>query len=140
MTLAPADPRAAERAASLASTAVDQAHLAHYVDLYRDLHAHPELSMQERRTGSVVAARLRAAGCEVTEGVGDTGVVGVLRNGDGPVVMVRADMDALPIREETDLAYRSEQTALLHGREVPVMHACGHDMHGVSRRVGQRAQ
>jgi len=98
--------------------------------LYTDIHAHPELSMQETRTGGVAAERLRAAGYEVTTGVGKTGVVGLLRNGDGPTVMLRADMDALPIQEATDLPYASKVTATDHtGKTVPVMHACGHDMH-----------
>src|SRR6185312_7389599 len=76
--------------------------------LYKDLHAHPELSMQETRTAGLVADRLRAAGYEVTTGVGKTGVVGVLRNGDGPTVMLRADMDALPVEEATGLPYASK--------------------------------
>ena len=99
-------------------------------DLYRDIHAHPELSRQERRTAGLAADGLRTAGYEVTEGVGETGVVGQLANGDGPVVMLRADMDALPIREATGLAYASTVTATApDGHETPVMHACGHDMH-----------
>jgi hippurate hydrolase len=99
-------------------------------DLYRDIHAHPELSMQERRTAGLAADGLRAAGYDVTEGVGGTGVVGLLANGDGPTVMLRADMDALPIREATGLPYASTVTAMdADGRETPVMHACGHDMH-----------
>ena len=99
-------------------------------DLYRDVHAHPELSMQERRTAGLAAHGLRAAGYDVTEGVGETGVVGLLANGDGPTVMLRADMDALPIREATGLPYASTVTATdADGRETPVMHACGHDMH-----------
>jgi len=99
-------------------------------DLYRDIHAHPELSLQERRTAGLAADGLRTAGYEVTEGVGETGVVGQLANGDGPVVMLRADMDALPIREATGLAYASTVTATApDGHETPVMHACGHDMH-----------
>jgi amidohydrolase len=98
--------------------------------LYQDVHAHPELSLQERRTAGVAAAWLREAGWDVTEGVGGTGVVGLLRNGDGPTVMLRADMDALPVREQTGLPYASTVTATdSSGREVPVMHACGHDMH-----------
>ena len=98
--------------------------------LYTDIHAHPELSMQETRTAGLAAGRLRAAGFEVTDGIGQTGVVGVLRNGDGPTVMLRADMDALPIREQTGLPYASTQTATdTSGKTVPVMHACGHDMH-----------
>jgi amidohydrolase len=99
-------------------------------DLYRDVHAHPELSMQEHRTAGKAAERLEAAGYDVTRGVGSTGVVGVLRNGDGPTVMLRADMDALPVKEATGLPYASAVTATdPDGNEVPVMHACGHDMH-----------
>src|SRR4051812_36377704 len=98
--------------------------------LYRDVHAHPELSMQERRTAAKAAERLQTAGYEVTTGVGGTGVVGLLRNGDGPAVMLRADMDALPVKEATGLPYASTATATdPAGNEVPVMHACGHDMH-----------
>src|SRR5438067_12577373 len=76
--------------------------------VYKDLHAHPELSMQETRTAGIAADRLRAAGYEVTPGVGKTGVVGLLRNGEGPTVMLRADMDALPIGEATGLPYSSK--------------------------------
>jgi amidohydrolase len=98
--------------------------------IYTDIHAHPELSMQETRTAGIAADRLRAAGFEVTTGVGKTGVVGLLRNGDGPAIMLRADMDALPVHEETGLAYASTETATdSTGKPVPVMHACGHDMH-----------
>lgn len=89
--------------------------------LYKDVHRHPELSMQEERTAGLAANRLQAAGFEVTTGVGKTGVVGLLRNGDGPTVMLRADMDALPVDEQTDLDYASTVDG--------VMHACGHDMH-----------
>ncbi|WP_030266188.1 amidohydrolase [Streptomyces violens] len=97
-------------------------HLPHWEDVYRDLHSHPELAFAEHRTAATVAAELRAeGGWEVTEGVGGTGVVAVLRNGDGPVVLLRADMDALPVQEETGLAYASAEP----GR----MHACGHDIH-----------
>jgi amidohydrolase len=97
--------------------------------VYKDIHSHPELSMQENRTPGIAADHLRAAGYEVTTGVGKTGVVGVLRNGDGPKIMLRADMDALPVREATGLAYASNVTADQNGKSVPVMHACGHDMH-----------
>lgn len=90
-------------------------------NLYEDIHRHPELSMQESRTAGVAAERLQKAGFEVTTGVGTTGVVGLLRNGVGPTVMLRADMDALPVQEQTGLAYASETPG--------VMHACGHDMH-----------
>lgn len=98
--------------------------------LYRDLHAHPELSMQETRTASIAADRLRRAGFDVTPGVGKTGVVGLLRNGEGPTVMLRADMDGLPIAEDTGLPYASSVTAKdAGGNVVPVGHMCGHDMH-----------
>jgi amidohydrolase len=99
-------------------------------DPYRDLHVHPELSDHEQRTAAKAAEQLRRAGYEVTDGVGGTGVVGMLRNGDGPTVMLRADMDALPVQEATGLPYASTATATdPDGHEVPVMHACGHDMH-----------
>ena len=98
--------------------------------LYRDLHEHPELSFQEERTASVLAARLAAAGLEVTTGVGKTGVVGVLRNGEGPTVLLRADMDALPVREIEKVPYRSVVAGVdPDGISTPVMHACGHDTH-----------
>lgn len=98
--------------------------------IYKDIHSHPELSMQENRTAGVAADHLRSAGYEVTTGVGKTGVVGLLRNGDGPTVMLRADMDALPVEEATGLPYASKVTVTdSTGKTVPVMHACGHDMH-----------
>src|SRR5215468_2322147 len=98
--------------------------------LYKDVHSHPELSMQETRTAGLAADWLRAAGYEVTAGVGKTGVVGLLRNGTGPTVMLRADMDALPVEEATALPYASKVRATdRDGKTVPVMHACGHDMH-----------
>jgi amidohydrolase len=98
--------------------------------LYKDVHAHPELSMQETRTAGLAADRLRAAGYEVTTGVGKTGVVGLLRNGDGPTVMLRADMDALPVEEATRLSYASKvKRKDREGNTVPVGHMCGHDMH-----------
>src|SRR3954451_13723916 len=99
-------------------------------DLYKDVHSHPELSMQETRTAGLAADRLRAAGYEVTTGVGKTGVVGLLRNGEGPTVMLRADMDALPVQEATELPYASKVKAKdREGKTVPVGHMCGHDMH-----------
>jgi hippurate hydrolase len=98
--------------------------------IYKDIHAHPELSMQETRTAGIAANHLKAAGFEVTSGVGKTGVVGILRNGDGPTVMLRADMDALPIKEATGLPYASTVTGTdPSGKTVPVAHSCGHDMH-----------
>lgn len=97
---------------------------------YKDIHAHPELSMQEKRTAGIAADRLRTAGFDVSEGIGETGVVGLLQNGDGPTVMLRADMDALPVLEATGLPYASKVTGTdRNGKTVPVMHACGHDMH-----------
>ena len=104
--------------------------LADLEDFYKDLHANPELSMQEKRTSGKAAERLEVAGFEVTTGVGKYGVVGLLENGEGPTVMLRADMDALPVRENTGLPYASDETATDNeGNEVPVAHACGHDMH-----------
>ncbi|OBI72492.1 amidohydrolase [Mycobacterium sp. E740] len=99
-------------------------------DFYRDLHRHPELSHQEFETARSVAARLGEFGYEVHDGIGGTGVVGVLRNGSGPTVLLRADMDALPVEEATGLDYASTvRSTDAHGDEVPVMHACGHDVH-----------
>ena len=106
--------------------------------IYKDIHSHPELSGHEERTAALVAKELRAAGCEVTENVGKYddsklkcyGVVGVMRNGGGPTVLVRTDMDALPVHEETGLPYASTVTTKNdEGRDVSVMHACGHDAH-----------
>ena len=98
--------------------------------LYTDVHAHPELSMQETRTAGLAAEHLRKAGYDVTAGIGGTGVVGLLRNGEGPTVLLRADMDALPVEEATGLPYASKiRVTNREGKSVPVMHACGHDMH-----------
>src|SRR6516162_1933820 len=83
--------------------------LPHLESVYKDIHSHPELSMQEKRTAGIAADWLRSAGYEVTTGVGKTGVVGVLRNGDGPTIMLRADMDALPVREATGLPYAEQR-------------------------------
>ena len=99
-------------------------------DFYRRLHQHPELSHQEHDTAAEVAKRLSSFGYQVHEGVGGTGVVGVLQNGNGPGVLMRADMDALPVNEQTGLPYASTVTARdADGVESPVMHACGHDVH-----------
>jgi hippurate hydrolase len=101
-----------------------------HLDLYQDLHRHPELSFQEVRTAGLAADRLRELGYDVRTGIGGTGLVGILRNGDGPAVLARADMDALPVREATGLPYASTATTTdAAGRETPLMHACGHDMH-----------
>jgi amidohydrolase len=99
-------------------------------ETYVDLHEHPELSFQEHRTAAVAAERLAALGYVVHAGVGGTGVVGVLSNGDGPCVLLRADMDALPVTEETGLPYASRVRATTpDGIESGIMHACGHDVH-----------
>ncbi len=106
------------------------ADLPELVKLYEDLHANPELSFQEVETAAKLAARARALGFEVTEGVGKTGVVAVLRNGAGPTVLLRADMDGLPVIEQTGLPYASKRRAVpATGIETGVMHACGHDTH-----------
>lgn len=98
--------------------------------IYTDLHANPELSFQEHRTAGVVADHLRSFGFDVTTGLGTTGVLGVLANGDGPTVLLRADMDALPVEEATGLAYASTARGTdPDSNQVPVMHACGHDVH-----------
>lgn len=99
-------------------------------EVYRWLHAHPELSDQEVETAELIATSLASLGYEVHTGVGGTGVVGLLRRGDGPTVLVRADIDALPVAEDTGLPYASTARGIdPDGRDVPVMHACGHDMH-----------
>jgi hippurate hydrolase len=119
--------------------------------IYTDIHTHPELSTQEARTSGIVAKELKAAGCEVTDhfgkyetpGLTSYGVIGLMKNGDGPVVLVRTDMDALPVDEETDLPYASHVTTKDNaGKEVHVMHACGHDAHmaifiGVARALAK---
>ena len=100
------------------------------MELYRDLHANPELSLQEVRTPAKLAPQARELGFEVTEHVGGGGVVAILKNGPGPVLLIRADMDALPVKEQTGLPFASTATGRLpNGSEAPVMHACGHDTH-----------
>src|SRR5882672_6549217 len=102
-------------------------------DLYKDVHSHPELSMQETRTAGLAADHLRALGFEVTAGVGKNGVVGLLRNGKGPTVMLRTELDALPMEEKTGVPYASKVvTKNDAGDNVNVMHACGHDIHMTS--------
>src|SRR3989441_4958387 len=96
----------------------------------RDIHEHPELSNRETRTAELVAQHLRSLGLEVRTGVAHTGVIGVLRGGKpGPVVALRADMDALPVTEEVDVPFASKVRATYNGQEAGVMHACGHDTH-----------
>jgi hippurate hydrolase len=100
------------------------------VTLYKDLHSHPELSFEEVRSAGILAAEARAAGFEVTEKVGRTGVVAVLKNGKGPTLLIRADMDGLPVKEATGLPYASTAMGRYgDGPLTPVMHACGHDIH-----------
>ncbi len=100
------------------------------VDIYKDLHQHPELAFTETRTAGIVAKELKELGYEVFTGIGKTGVAAVLHNGDGPTVMYRSDMDALPVKETTDLSYTSIATTKKEdGTIVPLMHACGHDAH-----------
>src|ERR1700678_2035991 len=99
-------------------------------DLYIDLHKNPELSSHETQTAAKLATRLRSLGYEVTEGIGGTGVVAILKNGAGPTVMLRTELDALPVEEKTGLPYASKvHTKDPAGHEVGVMHACGHDLH-----------
>lgn len=101
-----------------------------FLQLYRDLHANPELSFQEEATAAKMAGHLQKAGYTVSTAIGGHGLIGILKNGEGPTVLIRADMDALPLQEKTGLAYASQATAAAaNGAEVPVMHACGHDMH-----------
>ena len=98
--------------------------------IYKDIHANPELAMQEHRTAAIAAAWLRKQGYEVTERIGGTGVVGLLRNGEGATVLLRADMDGLPMKEDTGLPYASKKVVKgASGEDVPVAHSCGHDMH-----------
>jgi amidohydrolase len=127
------------------------AELPSLLGIYKDIHSHPELSGYEERTAALVAKELRAAGCQVTEHLGKYensklkayGVVGVMRNGDGPTVLVRTDMDALPVEEETGLPYASKVVVKNdEGKDVHVMHACGHDTHiaafiGTARALGK---
>src|SRR6266403_661853 len=117
---------------------IAQGELPSLLAIYKDIHSHPELSTREEKTSALVAKELRATGCEVTENFGKYdnpnlkcyGVVGIMKNGTGPTVLVRTDMDALPVEEDTGLPYASKVTAKGdEGREVHVMHACGHDAH-----------
>ncbi|MBI1732303.1 MAG: amidohydrolase [Gammaproteobacteria bacterium] len=130
---------AAARASTLAEAiAGDYPYLE---SLFKHLHAYPELSMQEFKTSDRLAAELQQLGFTVTRGIGNTGLVATLRNGDGPALLIRADMDGLPVQEKTRLDYASSARQVnLEGVEMPVMHACGHDMHvttlvGVARRM-----
>ena len=113
----------------------------HLQALFIDFHTHPELSFREERTAAILAGELRAAGFDVTEHVGGTGLVAIMKNGAGPMVMMRADMDGLPVVEKSGLPYASTDTQTdMSGDLMPVMHACGHDVHitsliGTARRM-----
>ncbi len=126
-------------------SAIEEDYRTHLGALFEHFHRNPELSFRETRTAARLAEELRSAGVEVTEGVGGTGVVGMMRNGNGPLVLVRADMDGLPIKEQSGLPYASTATQVdITGEEVPVMHACGHDVHitsmiGTARRLAALA-
>jgi amidohydrolase len=100
--------------------------------LYKDIHAHPEVAFQEVKTAAKLAAEMRALGFEVTEKVGKTGLVAIYRNGDGPTIMVRTELDALPMEEKTGLAYASRDKTVWNGHETFVAHSCGHDIHMAS--------
>jgi len=100
--------------------------------LYKDLHQHPEVAFQETRTSEVLARRMQALGFTVTRGIGGTGFVAILHNGAGPTVMVRTEMDGLPMEEKTGLPYASKATGTFQGKETPTAHACGHDIHMAS--------
>jgi hippurate hydrolase len=133
------------------SQSLADAELPSLLTIYKDLHSHPELSTKEERSAGIVAKELRATGCDVTENFGKYdksgwkcyGMVGVMKNGPGPTVLVRTDLDALPVHEETGLPYASTVTTKTdEGKEVPVMHACGHDAHmamfiGVARALAK---
>src|SRR5262249_43438639 len=97
--------------------------------LYKDLHSHPELAFQEIKTAAKLAAEMRALGFEVTEQVGKTGLVAIYKNGEGPTIMVRTELDALPMEEKTDLPYASRVKTAWNGKETFVAHSCGHDIH-----------
>ncbi len=128
MTAQPTNLKTAQRSAH-AYSLID-ALLPELERIYLDLHAHPELSLQEVRTAGIAADWLERCGAEVFTGIGKTGVVGLLKNGDGPVILLRADMDGLPVKEKTGLPYASQASGVdRFGQAVSIMHACGHDMH-----------
>src|SRR5580700_2116998 len=100
--------------------------------LYKDIHAHPEIAFQEEKTAAKLAAEMRAIGFDVTEKVGKTGLVALYKNGDGPTIMVRTELDALPMEEKTGLPYASRDKTIWQGQETFVDHSCGHDIHMAS--------
>lgn len=122
------------------SAAVDADYEGYLAPLFVHFHQNPELSFLENKTAARMAKELREAGLEVTEGVGGTGVVGMVRNGDGPLILLRADMDGLPVEEKSGLDYASKAMQVgQDGKEYPVMHACGHDVH-ITSMVGTARQ
>ncbi len=124
----PQDPNTSRTTPSLPSPSDDL--IAKLEIIYKDIHANPELSMQEQRTAGIAAEWLRQHGYEVTENIGGTGVVGLLRNGQGATVLLRADMDALPMKENSGLPYASTKTGKSpSGEDTSIAHSCGHDMH-----------
>ena len=106
-----------------------EAQYQHIETVYKDIHSHPELGFQEKRTAALLAGEMRTLGYEVTEGVGKTGIVAIYKNGPGPMVMVRTELDALPMPEKTGLPYASTARQMYRGAESPVAHSCGHDIH-----------
>ncbi len=116
--------------------------LPYLVEFYKERHRHPEISLKEEKTSQALAAELRKVGFEVTENFGGYGIVGILKNGEGPTLLYRTDMDALPMYEKTNLPYTSQLTTTLNGNEVGTMHSCGHDVHmttwlGTARAMAQ---
>src|SRR6202795_2722830 len=100
--------------------------------LYKDIHAHPEIAFQEEKTAAKLAAEMRALGFEVTEKIGKTGLVAIYKNGEGPTILVRTELDALPMEEKTGLAYASHDKTNWNGRATFVPHTCGNDIHMAS--------
>ena len=134
LTLALLASTSAANAADIAGTrvAIDRGldtQYPHIEALYKDIHSHPELGFQETRTAALLAEEMRKLGYDVTEHVGKTGVVAILKNGAGPTVMVRTELDALPMPEKTGLSYASTAKQMYKGAESPVAHSCGHDIH-----------
>src|SRR6516162_9320325 len=107
--------------------------------LYKDIHAHPEIAFREEKTAAKLAAEMRALGFEVTEHVGKTGLVAIYKNGDGPTIMVRTELDALPMEEKTGLPYASHDKTIWQGRETFVAHSCGQDTGSPERAVARHA-
>ena len=109
----------------------------HLDAIYKDIHAHPELAFQETATAARLAKEMRALGFEVTENVGKTGIVAIFKNGPGPTVMVRTELDALPMEEKTGLPYASHAVQTWQGKPTPAAHSCGHDIHMAAWEIGR---